>query len=202
MDVLAHSERQQVGLGPCDFADSWSPSSSVGPGAAAVLQLGDRSSQLVNYHQFSRCLNVNKQDRLIDLPCTQNPFPGALTPEELFVTPPNPNREARVSGPISTNHQTICLESPGAVGGQVTLGVCEIGRTAQNWIVYGGDSSLDNSTKYTLVNGSLCLGLSAPVADPQAPPIVQMESCNGAAEQKWNVLPNLLNSTLINTREN
>lgn len=206
MDVLAQVEDQPVSLGACDSADPWSPSSSVGPGAAAVLQLGDGSSQLVNYHEFSRCLNVDElkshNHYLIDVPCTQNLFVGALTPDELFLGPLIPAGQASGTGPISTNDHANCLTSLGIVGSQVTLVDCKSGATAQNWTVYGGDRSLNNSTRYTLVSGSLCLGLSAPVADPSAPPIVQMQTCNGAAEQKWNAIPNLLNSTLINTREN
>ena len=96
----------------------------------------------------------------------------------------------------------IASQVPASLAAKRRLWIAKVKATSQTGPSTAETARWTNSTKYTLVNGSLCLGLSAPVADPNAPPIVQMETCNGSAEQKWNAVPNLLNSTLINTHEN
>jgi hypothetical protein len=83
----------------------------------------------------------------------------------------------------------------------VTIKACD-GLPWQTWTIYGGNKSLNYSTKFTLVSGSLCLGLSGPNAELPAWSTIDVETCTGATEQKWNAVPNLLNSTVINTHEN
>jgi hypothetical protein len=143
---------------------------------------------------------------LINFPCEQNPFRGAKKWDQLFTAPPIPTGEASVTGQISTTRddanppQQYCLTSPGTVGGYVTIKTCD-GLPRQTWTIYGGDKTLNYSTKYTLVNGSLCLGLSVPNVELPAWSTIDVENCNGSTEQKWNAVPNLLSSTLINTHE-
>ena len=62
--------------------------------------------------------------------------------------------------------------------------------------------SLNYSGKFTLSVARLCLGLSGPNAELPAWSTIDVETCTGATEQKWNAVPNLLNSTVINTHEN
>jgi len=221
---------------PKGSAGVWLPSPSVGSGAAGVFQVGSGSNQWVNYHQFGRCLAVDGQEPkkanmpagtsdvvraseytalssgspayLIDQPCQQHPIPAIPTERMLFQAPAIPAGEANVTGQISTNNQADCLTSRGTIGDGVTLEPCKSGGTAQNWTIHGGDKSLDYSTKYTVVNGTLCLALSAPSKEPEARPTVLMQTCNGTTEQKWNAAPDLLNgeygpaSALKNTHEN
>jgi hypothetical protein len=192
MNVPTQLANQRVVVGPC--GSGWIPSSSVGPGAAAL-------PQWINFGEFGRCLDITNQDTshafLIDYPCKQNPFPGAKTWNQLFAAPAIPAGQASVTGAITTNNR--CLTSPGVDGQYVTLKTCD-GLPWQAWTIYGGDKTLNYSTKYTLVNGSLCLGLSAP--NPEMVwSTIDVETCTGATEQKWNAVPNLLNSTLMNTHE-
>lgn len=194
MNVLARTAGQPVVLGSC--SSGWIPSSSVGPGAAAL-------PQWINFSEFGRCLDVTNQDPnhsfLIDYPCKQNPFPGAKTWNELFTAPAIPAGQASVTGVISTGR--YCLTSPGNSGGYVTIKACD-GLPWQTWTIYGGNKSLNYSTKFTLVSGLLCLGLSGANAELPAWSTIDVETCTGATEQKWNAVPNLLNSTVINTHEN
>ncbi len=205
MTVAAQSAGQPVNLTGCGSAASWIPSSSVGPGAAAL-------PQWVNYNEFGRCMDVTNQDPnhyfLIDYPCKQNPFPGAVTWNQKFRAPAIPTAAASVTGTISTydtaNGQTYCLTSPGSNGGYVTVKTCS-GSALQSWTIYNGDKSLNYSTKYTIVDGSggsgLCLGLSAANAEIPAWSTIDVETCTGTTDQKWNAVPNILNSTLKNIHE-
>ena len=106
--------------GSVDSTETWIPSASVGSGAAAVQQ-GTGSHQWVNYQEFSQCLAVDNQDGepglLVDQPCQQNPFPGAVTSSELFQAPPIPTGDASVIRPISTDDKKYCLTSPGTADG-------------------------------------------------------------------------------------
>ena len=176
----------------------WIPSQSVGPGAAAP-------PQWINAGEAGRCIDMTAQDVgrafLINYPCKQNPFPGAKTWNQLFRAPAIPTGQASVAGSIDTYGGQYCLTSPGVDGAAVTLKPCQIGSLQQTWTIYGGDKSLTYSGKYTVVNGSLCLSLGAP--NPSLPQwsIVDVETCSGTLEQKWNANANVLNPTQINTFE-
>jgi hypothetical protein len=197
MNVASQAANQPVVLGGC--GSSWIPSPSVGPGAAAL-------PQWINYSEFGRCLDVTSQQVtstfLIDYPCKQNPFPGAKTWNQLFAAPVIAPGAASATGMISTNNGSqYCLTRPAVSGGYVTVKVCD-GTAFQNWTVYNGDKSLNYSTKYTIVSGSLCLGLSAPNPSLTAWSTITVAACTGSTEQKWNASANTLVSTLKNTHEN
>jgi hypothetical protein len=197
MNVATAAASQAVTLSAC--STSWIPSPSVGPGAAAV-------PQWINFGEFGRCLDVTNQDAghafLIDYPCKQNPFPGAKTWNQLFQAPVIPSGQASVTGQMITdNGQKYCLTSPGTAGGYVTVKTCVTGNALQTWTIYGGDQTLNYSTKYTIVNGSLCLGLTAPNAAIPQWSTIDVETCSGTKDQKWNADPNVLNSTLSNVFE-
>jgi len=197
MNVATQAANQPVVLGTC--GSSWIPSPSIGPGAAAL-------PQWINLSEFGRCLDVTNQDVsttfLIDYPCKQNPYPGAKTWNQLFQAPAIPAGMGSVTGQITINNGSkYCLTSPNTVGGYVTLKTCVTGSAQQTWTIYGGDSSLNYSTKYTIVSGALCLGLSAPNASSPLWSTIDVETCSGTKEQKWNANPNVLDSTLVNTVE-
>jgi len=196
MNVSTQAANQAVILGAC--SSSWIPSPSIGPGAAAL-------PQWINNDEFGRCLDVTNQDAghafLIDYPCKQNPFPGEKTWNQLFQAPAIPAGQASVTGQISTNNgQRYCLTSPGSNGGYVTVRAC-VGGALQTWTIYGGEKSVNYSAKYTVVSGSLCLGLSAPNAEVSAWSTIDVETCTGTQEQKWNAVPNVLTSVLENVHE-
>ena len=153
-------------------------------------------------------MDVTNQDPnhsfLIDYPCKQNPYPGAVTWNQKFQAPAIPTLQASVTGQISTldtaNGLTYCLTSPGSNGGYVTVKACT-SSALQTWTIYNGDKSLSYSTKYTIVSGGLCLGLSAANSEIPAWSTIDVETCTGTTDQKWNAVPNILNSTLKNIHE-
>lgn len=196
MNAAAQMAGQSVILGRC--GSEWIPSPSVGPGAAA-------RPQWINFSEFGRCMDVTAQDIdhafLIAYPCKQNPFPAAKAWNQLFEAPAIPPGQASVSGQISTLDAQKCLTSPGIDGGYVTVKTCASDNARQTWSIHGGDSTLDASTKYTVVNGSMCLGLGPPNAQLPAWSTIVVQTCTGAPAQKWNAAPDVLRSALVNTYE-
>lgn len=208
MTTAAQSAGQPVVLSDCGSAAGWLPSPSIGPGAAGSSQRGANAAQWVNYKEFGRCIDVTNQDPnipyLIDYPCKQNPYPGAVRWNQLFSAPAIPAALSSVTGQIITsdtdNGQQYCLTSPGTNGGRVTVRTCS-GSSLQSWTIYDGDNALSYSSKYTVVNGSLCLGLSSTFSDGGPWSVVDVETCNGSTQQKWNADPNVLVSTSTNIHE-
>jgi hypothetical protein len=208
MTVAGQTAGQPVILSDCGSAAGWVPSPSIGPGAAASSQRGANAAQWVNYKEFGRCIDVTNQDPnipyLIDYPCKQNPYPGAVRWNQLFSSPAIPTNQSSVIGQIITNNtdngQSYCLTSPGTNGGRVTIKTCS-GSSLQSWTIYNGDKSLSYSAKYTVVNGSLCLGLSSTFTDGGPWSVLDVETCNGSTQQKWNADPTVLTSTSTNIYE-
>lgn len=211
MNVATQAANQVVTLGACN--SKWIPSPSVGPGAAAL-------PQWANFGEFGRCIDVTATNPnssfLINYPCKQNPFAGAKTWNQLFQAPAIPNGQSSVTGQISTcnstpattsasvcNAQKYCLTSPATMGDYVTVATCVTGNTRQTWTIYDGDNSLNYSTKYTVVSNSLCLGLGGkgPIPAEANWSTIDVETCSGTTDQKWNAQPSLLILTGRNTYE-
>ena len=174
---------------------AWIPAPAVGAGAA-------QKPQLINYYEFGRCVDVTGQNvsagHLINFPCKQNPFPGAVAWNQKFTTPGIPAGATSAIGQIytTTSATNYCLTSPGTNRGYVTVQVCSGTNLLQRWTVHNGDSALSYSTKYTLVdNGSRCLGLTTPVTSEQWSAI-DVDTCTGETAQKWNATTNLSTSVL------
>lgn len=196
LNVGVAAAGQSAVVGGC--GSGWIPSASVGPGAAAL-------PQWVNFSEFGRCLDVTGQNTdtafLIDYPCKQNPKPGAKTWNQLF-NAPSLAGVISATGQITTSvGQQYCLTSPGTTGGYVTVRTCVTGNPQQSWTIYGGNTALTYSTKYTIVNGSLCLGLGSPSPTLTAWSTIVVKACTGGTDQKWNVEANKLNPTVKNTYE-
>ncbi len=196
IDAPALMAGQTVTLGRC--GSEWIPSPSVGPGAAGL-------PQWINLGEFGRCMDVTAQDPdhpfLINYPCKQNPFPAAKTWNQLFEAPAIPPGQPSVSGQITTFKAQKCLTSPGIDGGAVTVRTCAGDDPRQIWRIHAGNNTLDASTKYTVVNGSMCLGLGPPNVEFPAWSTIVVQTCTGAPEQKWNAAADVWNSTLVNTYE-
>jgi hypothetical protein len=196
----------QVTLAACSLGgtssptQAWIPAPAVGAGAA-------QAPQLINYYEFGRCVDVTGQDvlagHLIDYPCKQNPFPGAVAWNQKFTTPSIAALATSGTGQIYTTPTSgsgtgtrYCLTSPGAAGGYVTVLPCSGTNARQVWTVYNGISPLPYSTKYTIVdNGSRCLGITTPVLSEQWSSI-DVDACTGETGQKWNATTNLSTSVL------
>lgn len=205
MNVSGQTAGVTVALATCDgnvvsTAQAWIPAPSVGAGAAA-------SPQWINYREFGRCLDVTGQNvyatHLIDYPCKQNPYPGAVTWNQLFAPPTIASGSGSATGQFITAPGGVnyCLTSPGTSGGHVVVQTCGSSNARQQWTVSNGYTSLPYSTKYTIVDSSgLCLGLTTPSSGEQWSAI-DVENCDGSTEQKWNANPNLSVPVLQNTRE-
>lgn len=176
---------------------AWIPAPSVGAGAA-------EAPQLVNFYEFGRCLDVSGQNpdaiHLIDYPCKQNPFPGAVAWNQKFTTPPIPPDQSSAVGAVYTTRSGIkhCLTSPAALNAWVRMTPCASPITLnQTWTVYNGDSSLPYSRKFTIVDsGGRCLGLSSPSASWPQWSSLDVERCTGATEHKWNADQNLTRASI------
>ncbi|MEP7177604.1 MAG: hypothetical protein ABI775_00800 [Pseudonocardiales bacterium] len=162
---------------PCqvnyDPAGSWLPTPSVGAGAA-----GAASSQLVNFSQFGRCVQLSDPSApstgtnpVILYPCVQaNPYPASGSYQQLSYVPSSGHWETNLGSP------KYCLTSQGVADRLVTVEVCGAS-DSQKWTDYG--AALVNQGKagqwgyrdrYTIVDSTgLCLALN-PAADPNAAP--------------------------------
>ena len=179
---------------------AWIPAAAVGAGAA-------EEPQLINYYEFGRCMDVTGQNvlagHLIDFPCKQNPFPGAVAWNQKFTTPGFADGATSTTGRISTTTggTNYCLTSPGVAGGYATVLPCSDINPRQVWTVYNGISPLPYSAKFTIVDsGSRCLGITAPVSGEQWSAI-DVNACTGETEQKWNATTNLSTSVLQDIHE-
>jgi hypothetical protein len=192
-----------VVLGGCGGAynstNTFSPDASVGAGAA-----GPAAGQLVNFHQFGRCLDVTGQDvnavYLIVWPCKQAPDATQVTWNQRWALPALADKATSATGQITTRPSaTYCLQSPGgAAGGQyVKVVPCVSGYSppSQTWTVYADTGSYP--TSYQIRDGfGYCLSPTDPNAKPadlypqgeQISKIV-VAACSGSTLQKWNAPP-------------
>lgn len=205
MNVSGQTAGLPITLATCDgnvssTAQAWIPAPSVGAGAAA-------QPQWINYREFGRCMDVTGQNvnatHLIDYPCKQNPYPGAVAWNQQFTPATIGSGQSSATGQFytTTGGVNYCLTSPASSGGYVTVQVCGSSNANQRWKVSNGSKSLPYSSKYTIVDANgLCLGLTVPATgEPWS--ALDVEGCDGSTEQKWNADPNLSAPVLQNTRE-
>ena len=198
INIVGRSAGQNLVVSGCGTV--WRPSAAMGPGAAAL-------PQWVNFAEFGRCLDVTYQDInypfLISYPCKQNPNPAVKTWNQLFTTPSLTGVVSATGTIVTTPFPGIpyCLTSLGVDSTYVTMKPCVANNPQQTWTLHSGDKSLSYSTKYTIMNGSLCLGLGAPNVAATFSSTILIETCTGAAEQKWNAVASELNSALRDTYE-
>jgi len=209
MDVAAETVNAALTMQTCgSTTTNWIPAPGVGPGAAAA-------PQWVNFSEFGRCLDITNQtlssSYLIDYPCKQNPYPGAVLWNQKFMLPIVANGQDSATGQIYTtvtgNSTRYCLTSPGLAGAYVTMGPqlngvlqpCAASSPSQTWTVHDGDPTLAYSAKYTIVDSTgLCLGLATAVSVWST---IDVDTCMGSTDQKWNASANVLSPVLTNTIE-
>lgn len=174
---------------------TWIPDMGVGAGAA-------EAPQLINYFEYGRCLDIPNRDvntdHLIAFPCTQNPYRPALTWNQKWTTPGIPAGSRSATGTIYATKDGVnyCLTSASTNGAYTTVSRCTSGNPRQVWTVYGGDSKLNYSAQYTIVDSAgRCLGLTSPASGERWSAIVT-ETCTGATEHKWNAPPILTSPAL------
>jgi hypothetical protein len=184
-----------------DDMQSFAPETSVGAGAA-----GAAKSQLVNYAQFGRCIDVTRHNPAIDFlivfPCKQTPNAAGPSWNQRWSLP------AGGTGHITTRSDSdgklYCLRSPGSAydsaarGPYVRVVECATAVDGVTWTVNGETDSY--ATGYTIRNGDgLCLaavdqnaGDNWDTGDRVAK--LSVASCSDSLLQKWNAPANLTDS--------
>ncbi|MBN9611060.1 MAG: hypothetical protein BGO26_16980 [Actinobacteria bacterium 69-20] len=204
--------------GTTDTAQTWIPSPAVGAG-----QAGATNSQLVNFQQFGRCLDVTNQSVsgansgaqfLILYTCKQNPDPTKVAWNQKFTpTPALTTGSAPQSNQwVTNNGSKYCLTSPGTEGGYVTVTPCASSgatKTAQTWTTYQTQDASGNELaykdKFTIRDSSSpgrCLSLSktTDLYNNQYQKAI-VETCDGSSQQKWNAQANVQEPVLENMHE-
>jgi len=182
-----------------DNIQTFRPDSTVGAGAA-----GPASGQLVNFAQFSRCLDVTdavtSAAYLTAWPCRQIIDPGKVPSEQVWTVPTLNATRHTGTGPISAKFGGVdyCLHSPGTTSGAYpTVEKCPAGGLppALSWTVYGATGSF--ATSYQIMDSAgLCLSAADPATSPteihqpagSRSPIsrIVLRTCDAGAGQKWN----------------
>lgn len=190
-----------------DQSQAWIPSPDVGAGAATQPRGAPETRQYVNFGEFGRCMDVTDQNTGIDhfilYPCKQNPAPNAVAWNQVFTTFPLTATYGQLR--TVTGGKTWCVTSPGTLGDYVRLYECTTTDATlaprQRWVQNDGNNALPYSAKFTLVDAKgYCLGLTVPVA-PKPWSTLDVETCDGSREQKWNATADLTETTLQNTVE-
>jgi len=195
---------------------SFNPEISVGAGAA-----GPNTTQLVNYAQFGRCLDVaqfNWQRAFFWIwPCKQAPSAAGVSWNQKWTLPAVVSGTTGTSGFIVNNPPSVsfptCLRSKLTTvrWSYVTLQQCPAAPAtgAFKWTVFGDTGTY--ATSFTIVDSA---GNCLAAAEPSLPggtvtmyghdvsPAVTVP-CSGSTLEKWNADPNVLKAsplTLVTER--
>jgi hypothetical protein len=201
-------------LGGCGGAAGLSvfrPQPGVGAGMATV-----DTGQLVNFKQFSRCLDVTDQDvrstYMIVWFCKQAPDGNVLWNQKwtLPATTTSTDPLLRIKGQIWTagaDNAGYCLTSPGSTAADryVTVASCD-GTDAQQWSVYGSTGVYASSYQIMSADGFCLIPTDLTVVSPDThsdgTAKAKVAVCDGSEMQKWNAPANLNEPlALTNTKE-
>lgn len=190
----------------CNY--DFNPDVSVGAGAA-----GAKTTQVVNYGQFGRCLDVaeyNWQRVFFWIwPCKQAPSAAGVSWNQKWVLPAVTAGTAGTAGFIVNHPPALgapaCLRSKLSTArwSYVTLEACPAAPAAGafRWTVFGDTGTY--ATSYTIVDA---VGNCLAAADPALPggnisiyghdvsPAVTV-ACSGSPLEKWNGDPNVLKAS-------
>ena len=178
----AYTAGTALGLVPCWQASQWEPDTVVGAGGA-----GEATAQLVNYGEYSRCLDDTNWDvnwpYLIAYPCKQEAGGTVGWNQRWYVDP-------ATRGIYLANPTRYCLDAAVSGSNRVLLRLCN-GSAGQSWTV-NRDTGV-RRTAYTVVNASgKCLSLGPPGATTgshAAWSTITADTCDGSKRQKWNAPP-------------
>jgi hypothetical protein len=202
-----------------DTAQTWVPTPNAGAGMA-----GAGNTQVVNFQQFGRCLDVTNQTPtygsvaspgggqfLILYACKQNPNPSKVAWNQKFTPAPTPAATPTAGKWVTNNGSAYCLNSPLTIGAYVTVQPCPGGApaagSAMRWTSYQTQDStgkeLPYFSKYTLQDENkncLTLGSNTDTYNGQYYKAT-VGKCDGTTQQKWNAQPNLQKPQLQDTVE-
>lgn len=185
------------------------PQTGTGAGMASVT-----TNQLVNFKQFSRCLDVTNHvvtsTYLIVWYCKQAPD-GNLSWNQKWTAPAVVAPAESAVGRIRTLYngdpnQGYCLRAPDTTAGYVTLTSCTATGTLTSpqmeWTVYGKTQDYAAAYRIRSKNGYCLTPTDLTVASPDThgdgTAKVKIAPCSAAELQKWNAPANL-NKPLVLT---
>jgi hypothetical protein len=209
-----------VVLGSCGSSlttDIFRSDTGVGAGMA-----GDSTNQLVDYAQFSRCLDVTGQSTtatyMIAWFCKQSPTGGVDWNQQwVHPTPVDPAISATGNIIVTKSSVKYCLKSPLSIASNAyaTVTACPAGSTSAAsavtdtgliWTVYHDTG--DYGTSYRIIDtAGFCLtptDLNAVPKDVHTDGTskVKVTTCSSNDLQKWNAPPNINKPTpLMNLTE-
>ncbi|AGL14715.1 ricin-type beta-trefoil lectin domain protein [Actinoplanes sp. N902-109] len=189
-------------LGGCSGVSNkniWRPQAGVGAGMASAT-----TKQLVNYKQFSRCLDVTNFDYVnknvkyeIVWFCKQSPDGNAPVNQQWTTPLLSTDVKAPIIGELRTPNG-YCLRTSDTPGGYPTMKACTAvdyltDKTIQ-WKVFGDTSDYTSSYRIVDANG-YCLtptDLTVKPADTHTDGTAKAKiaTCTSAELQKWNAPPN------------
>jgi hypothetical protein len=201
-------------------ARTFTPDPDVGTGGAGTpiaTSAGQTTTQLVNFDQFGRCLDVTADDvtagHLVIWPCKQSPN-GQVQWNQVWTLPTPTGTDTSATGTIRTtwNGQDHCLLSPGSTTGYVRVQPCaEAVPAAIEWTRRYGTGVFANAYRIESTYGApagttYCLAPTDPSA--VAPDLWQqgasksvLRECDDSAALKWNASPTILTSSLTDLSE-
>jgi hypothetical protein len=214
LNLLNGTVGGDIVLGTCGGGDTirnFRPQTGVGAGMASA-----KVGQLVNFKQFSRCLDVTNFTPtfayMIVWFCKQSPDGNIPWNQKWTIPVQATSPVGAVPERIRSPSSGYCLKSPGstAVNRYVTMGTCAATGTltdpSMKWIVYGETGNY--TTSYRIVDSyGYCLvptdlAATAPDTHPDGTAKVKVAVCSKSELQKWNAPANLnLPLALTNTRE-
>jgi hypothetical protein len=215
--VPDNSPGSDIVLGGCNSVANqtvFRPQTGVGAGMASV-----DTRQLVNFEQFSRCLDVTNQQAtygyMIVWFCKQAPN-GGVTWNQLWTLPPvttsGANAAAERIRTFGPNNPGYCLLSPGSTlaGQYVKMSPCSLTGTLTDerlkWTMFGDTGNYATSYRIVDSDGNCLtptdLSVAVPDTHGDGTAKVKVAACNSSEIQKWNAPPNF-NKPLVltNTRE-
>jgi len=198
------------GCGGGDNVRNFRPQTGVGAGMASA-----KVGQLVNYKQFSRCLDITGFNMnalyMIVWFCKQSPDGNVPSNQKWTIPAQLTTMVGAVPKPIRSPGSGYCLKSPGSIaaGMYVTMGACGAGTLTDpslNWYVMGDTDNY--TTSYRIMDSyGYCLTptdltVTSPDTHYDGTAKVKVAVCSKSELQKWNA-PADLNEplALTNTRE-
>lgn len=183
----------------------WRSDPGVGAGMA-----GDDTNQLVNYEQFSRCLDVTSKSTsssyMIAWFCKQAPR-GAVDIDwnQLWYHPvPATGTDSATGNVIVKNGGDYCMDSPGVSNGYITVKACGSAAlkatNSYQWTVFHNTGSYATSYVITDYKG-LCLAPTpqgtgdSTLYHSDGTSKIKVMVCDGTELQKWNAPANLKQPT-------
>lgn len=210
---LVGSQLMIGGCGSLANQRSFRPQPGTGAGMASAA-----TGQLVNYQQFSRCLDVThhvwSSDYMIVWFCKQAPD-GTVPWNQKWTLPtvvaPEVKTEPERIRTAGSGNPGACLRTPDSTTGFVTMSLCSLNGTLTDerlkWTVYGDTGTYTTSYRIVDTNGN-CLTPSdltgpSPETHSDGTAKLKVAPCTRSELQKWNAPANF-NKPLVltNTREN